>query len=599
MMPAGSRSQRSTRRLALSASSRLDGIVPRAQQSWAGELGTLWQDNDCGVRVGVSRSCALAGTLVLISSGPAWAQADAALTCTASAAAAPVRAAGVAEMLPDILLSCAPESPLPPGPRDDLSLSIAVTLNASVTNTISSDTFGDISDAVLVVNGNDCSAPSANGSTYGSCDAPLATVQDPQFGRLTGPTALTWTNVSVPFPGNLPFGASTLQIRGIRANASQVRLGGGSSSGAPVAAALELRSPSGIALRNASLRLANSLTGIRLAVAETEPAAACGGDSRGTATVVVQEGFASAFRAGSQDALPNEPTRVMLDIQDVPDGVELRVPSYVACHQPDFDASAGASRDSLALALVSGHDAAGAGGSASASGTGVDVPIRLSDGVGRAVYEVVADDPGQVEDCRIPVLFETPESRVGSARATFAASFAPRSAVPGASSSAPLPRFAPALALADADVNLGACSTRLLFPFVTNQAGFDTGLVITHGSLQALTDTVDEQAGSCDLHFYGVGGDGEDELLVQYTTAIDPGEQLVFTFSGGNTARNIIGMDQFQGYLIADCGYPGARGYVFMSDGFGGIADLAMGYLAPVIPFDAEGRRLPVGGDAP
>lgn len=557
------------------------------------------QRSDCGLRVGISRSCALAGTLVLISSSPAWPQADVAVTCTASAATVPVRAAGVAETLPDILLSCVPESPLPSGPRDDLNLSISVTLNASVTNTISSVPGGDISDAVLVVNGNDCATPSANGSTYGYCDAPLATVQDPQFGRLAGVTSLTWANVSLPFPGDLTQGGSTLEIRGIRANASQVRLGGGSSSGAPVAAALELRSPSGVALRNATLRLANSLTGIRLAVADTEPAAACGGDSRGTATLVVQEGFASAFRAGSEAALPAEPTRVMLDIRDVPDGVDLRIPSFVACHQPDFDGSAGTSLDSLALALVDGHDAAGAGGSAEASGTGTDMPVPLEDGVGRAVYEVVADDPGQVEDCHIPVQFETSDQRVGSARAMFAASFAPRSAVPRAAGSAPSPRFAPALALADAEVSLAACSTRLLFPFVTNQAGFDTGLVITHGSLQALTDTASGRAGSCDLHFYGVGGDGEDELLVQYTTAIDPGEQLVFTFSGGNPARNIIGMDQFQGYLIADCGYPGARGYVFMSDGFGGIADLAMGYLAPVIPFDAEGRRLPIGGDAP
>ncbi len=502
----------------------------------------------------------------------------------------------MAETLPDILLSCLPESPLPPGPRGDLDLSISVTLNASVTNTVSSGPGGDISDAVLVVNGNDCATPSANGSTYASCDAPLATVQDPQFGRLTGVTTLTWTNVSLPFPGDLPQGVSTLKIRGIRADASQLRLGGGSSSGAPVAAALELRSTSGVALRNASLRLANSLTGIRLAVAETEPAAACGGDSRGTATVVVQEGFASAFRAGPQAALP---TRVLLDIRDVPDGVELRMPSFLACHQPDFDGSAGASRDSLALALVDGQDAAGAGGSPAESGTGTEMSIRLEDGVGRAVYEVAADDPGQVEDCHIPVLFETSDRRVGSARAMFSASFAPRSAASRADASAPSPRFAPALALAEAEVSLAACSTRLLFPFVTNQAGFDTGLVITHGSLQALTDAASEQAGSCDLHFYGVGGDGEDELLVQYTTAIDPGEQLVFTFSGGNPARNIIGMDQFQGYLIADCGFPGARGYVFMSDGFGGIADLAMGYLAPVIPFDAEGRRLPIGGDAP
>ena len=554
----------------------------------------------------MSRSCALAGTLVLLLSSPAWAQADATVSCTASASAAPVRAAGVAETLPDIVLRCAPDRPLLPVPRADLKLSISVTLNASVTNTISSDASGDMTDAVLVVNGNDCARPSSNGSTYGSCGAPLVAVQDPQLGRLTGVTSLTWTDVSVPFPGSLPAGgssqanptASILRIRGVRANVSQLRLASGSTSGAPVAAALQLRSISGVALRNANLRLANSLTGIRLALAETEPAAACGGDSRGTATLILKEGFASALQVRSRTPAAGGPTRLMLDFRDVPDGIELSLPSTVACHQPDYDGESAAKRDALALALVSGHDAAGAGGSFAAGGTGQDVAIPLTEGAGSAVYEVVADDPGQVEDCHIPALFEAQNERVGSARATLAASFAPRSAVPTASPNAPSPRFAPALASAGAEVSFGACGTRLLFPFVTNQAGFDTGLVITHGSLQALTGAVAEQAGSCDLHFYGVGGDGEDELLVQHSTVIDPGEQLVFTFSGGNPARNIISMDQFQGYLIADCGYPGARGYVFMSDGFGGIADLAMGYLAPVIPIDAGGKRVPMGADA-
>ena len=552
------------------------------------------------------RLCALAGTLILLLSGPAWAQADAAVSCTASAAAAPVRAAGVAETMPDIVLRCAPDGPLVPVPRADLKLSVSVTLNASVTNTISSDASGDMTDAVLVVNGNDCARPSSNGSTYGSCGAPLATVQDPQLGRLAGVSSLTWTDVNVPFPGGLPEGGSsqanppvsTLRIRGVRANVSQLRLASGSTSGAPVSAALQLRSSSGVALRNASLRLANSLTGVRLALVETEQAAACGGDSRGTATLVVKEGFASALQARSRTATVGGPTRLMLDFRDVPDGIGLSLPSMVACHQPDYDGESASHRDALALAMVSGHDAAGAGGSLVAGGTGQEVAVRLTEGAGRAVYEVVADDPSQVEDCHIPALFEAQDQRAGSARATLAASLAPRSAVPTASANAPSPRFAPALATADAEVNLAACDTRLLFPFVTNQAGFDTGLVITHGSLQALTGPVAEQAGSCDLHFYGVDGDGDVELLVQYSTVIDPGEQLVFTFSGGNPARNIISMDQFQGYLLADCGYPGARGYVFMSDGFGGIADLAMGYLAPVIPIDAEGKRVPMGGDA-
>ena len=555
----------------------------------------------------MSRSCALTGTLVLLLCNQAWAQSDVAVTCTASAAAAPVRAAGVAEVLPDILLSCVPEGPSQSVPRADLNLTISVTLNASVTNTVSSNASGNTTDAVLVVNGNDCARPSSSGSTYGSCGAPQVAVQDPQLGHLTGVTSLTWANVSVPFPGSRQVAgtatrnpaASILRIRGIRANVSQLRLAGGSTSGASVAAALQLQSSSGVALRNASVRLAGPLSGIRLGLADAEPTAACGGDARGTATLVVGEGFASAFRSQTQTDPSVDPTRVMLEIRDVPDGVELSLPSFVACHQPEYDGHAEAAREALALRLVRGHDSAGAGGSLAAAGTGTEVAIRLTEGAGSAVYEVVSDDPGEVEDCHISALFEAQDQRVGRARATLAASFAPRSAVSSASTNAPSPRFAPALARAAAEVSLGQCSTRLLFPFVTNQAGFDTGLVITHGSLQALTDSVAEQAGSCDLHFYGVGADGQDELLVQHTTVIEPGEQLVFTFSGGNPARNIISMDQFQGYLIADCGYPGARGYVFMSDGFGGIADLAMGYLAPVIPIDAAGRRIPIGDHAP
>ena len=554
----------------------------------------------------MSRSCALTGTLVLFLCCQAWAQSDVPVSCTASAAAAPVRASGVAEALPDILVNCVAERPSEPIPRADLKLTISVTLNASVTNAIRTSEFGDTTDAVLVVNGNDCPRPSSNGSTYGSCGAPLVAVQDPQLGRLTGVTQLTWADVSVPFPGSLPMAGAgrpnptpaIVRIRGVRANVSQLRLAGGSTFGASVAAALQLQSSSGVVLRNASLRLANSLAGVRLGVADLEPTQACGGDSRGTATMIVREGFASAFRDRAGAALPGAATRVMLDFRDVPDGVDLSLPSFVACHQPEYDGHAAAARDALALTLVRGHSATGEGGSLAAAGTGTEVALRLTAGAGSAVYEVVADDPGQVEDCHIPLLFGAQDQRVGSARATVAASLAPRSQVSTASTSAPSPRFAPPLARANADVSLGACSTRLLFPFVTNQAGFDTGLVITHGSLQALTDTVAEQAGSCDLHFYGVGADGQDELLVQYTTVIDPGEQLVFTFSGGNPARNIISMDQFQGYLIADCGYPGARGYVFMSDGFGGIADLAMGYLAPVIPIDAAGRRVPMSDNA-
>ena len=131
-----------------------------------------------------------------------------------------------------------------------------------------------------------------------------------------------------------------------------------------------------------------------------------------------------------------------------------------------------------------------------------------------------------------------------------------------------------------------------MFPFVSNQGGFDTGIVITHGSLRSLSGTQAAQAGSCQLHYYGSTAAGEELLLVQHSTPLNPGQQLVFTVSGGNPVQNILGTEQYQGYLIAVCGYPGARGYAFISDGFGAIPDLGMGYIAPVVPVNSEGRRL-------
>ncbi len=554
------------------------------------------------------RLCTLGGLFSAFLCMPVWAQSESGVSCTASAAPAPVRSTGISEPLPDILLTCVAEGPINASARPDLRLGLSVALNVSVTNTLVSGTSAAIADAVLVVNGNDCAEPSQTGSTYGLCGASATTVQDPQLGRLTDVTTLEWADVAVPFPGALRSGGSgqrnpaesTVRIRGIRANASALRLASGAASaGLPITASLSIHSVVGAALRNASLPLARPLAGIGLGVTAQKSASTCGGDVLGEATVHLREGFAGSFRSVPPQSATGDATRVLLEFADVPAGVGVRVPPFVACHQPAFDGDLAAAPDALELALVSGHDPTGAGGTVSAGGGGPNMSIDTAQGIARAVYAVVSDAPAQLEDCHIPTVFEAETGQAVRARATVSASFAPLSAALVGSADAPSPRFVPSLSAAESEVEFAACRTTLLFPFVTSQAGFDTGLIITHGSLPALGGVGEARGGACDLHFFGVGPEGQAELLVQHTTVIEPGEQLVFTFADGNPARNIIRMDQFQGYLIADCRYPGARGYAFMSDGVGGIADLAMGYLAPVITLDSSGRRIPLGYDGP
>ena len=511
-----------------------------------------------------------------------------------------MHATGIAEPLPEILLSCVAGAPALPAAREDLRLSISVSLNASVTNRVGLKGDGRVADAVLVVNGNDCPGPSPSGSTFGACGAPLATVQDPQYARLASAATLEWSGVSVPFPGALrPGGAnpgvSTLRIRGIRANAAQLRVATSSSpAGPPVSASVVLRSDSAVVLRNGSLQVAHPTPGLGMAVAAAEPALTCSGEERGRAVVQLREGFADAFRSRGPGAGGGPVSRILLEFREVSEGVSVTVPSAVQCAQAEYDGARTGLSDALSLSLVRGHRSDGIGGSASTApgSSGPDAEVGLSGGTGQAVYEVVAEDPAQVEDCHVPVRFAAEAGTDRILHAKIGAGLAPRSPVFIASEWAPVPRFAKTPASRERTVGHASCGSALAFPFVTNQAGFTTGIVITPGSRADLAAAGERQpAGGCDLHYYGLNVDGERVLLVQHSAPIGPGAQLVFTLSGGNPAQNVLGTSQFQGYIMAVCSHADVSGYAFISDGFGGIADLAMGYLAPAVRLGAHGKR--------
>jgi hypothetical protein len=95
-------------------------------------------------------------------------------------------------------------------------------------------------------------------------------------------------------------------------------------------------------------------------------------------------------------------------------------------------------------------------------------------------------------------------------------------------------------------------STALLFPFVTDDAGFDTEITISNTS--ADTEGSSPQAGSCSLNFYGFN----PPASVLTSTSIAAGQQLVFDLSQGG--GGIAAAPGFQGYIIANCSFPGARG---------------------------------------
>jgi hypothetical protein len=114
---------------------------------------------------------------------------------------------------------------------------------------------------------------------------------------------------------------------------------------------------------------------------------------------------------------------------------------------------------------------------------------------------------------------------------------------------------------------LTSCATTLLFPYVLNAGGYDTGIALTNAS----AGTSVAQAGTCSVQFYGSGAPTS-----AYTTpSVSAGN--VTTFTASSVAAGV------QGYAIATCNFQDAHGFAFITDGFGQPGrGLAQGYLAIV-----------------
>ena len=118
-------------------------------------------------------------------------------------------------------------------------------------------------------------------------------------------------------------------------------------------------------------------------------------------------------------------------------------------------------------------------------------------------------------------------------------------------------------------------TTRLLFPFVTNQVGFDTSIAVSNTGLDS--SGMVGNAGTCTVRYYGQTTGGGAAPASQTTNApIPPGGHLVFTLSAGGSF-GIAATPGFQGYIEIDCAFPFAHG-------FGLLADVGVSRVATTIP---------------
>jgi len=115
---------------------------------------------------------------------------------------------------------------------------------------------------------------------------------------------------------------------------------------------------------------------------------------------------------------------------------------------------------------------------------------------------------------------------------------------------------------------LTSCATTLLFPYILNSGGYDTGIALTNAS----AGTSVSQDGTCSVMFYGTGTPSTNPYVSATITAGTVGAFTISSVASG-----------FQGYAIATCNFQDAHGFAFITDGYGQAGrGLSQGYLAPV-----------------
>lgn len=229
--------------------------------------------------------------------------------------------------------------------------------------------------------------------------------------------------------------------------------------------------------------------------------------------------------------------------------------------------------------------------------------VAITGGTGVAVWEVVAANPAVIDELVfwVTVAFRanaaagTPTAGQTTVSGTFAPFYSDANNVASASgrwsTALPVPRFQETTTTTN-DFRIDACQTNLLFPFVTAQAGFDTGIAISNTSQDPFPNPANRaQSGTCTLNYFGnVTGGGNAPNPQTTNAAVPAGGQLLFVLSSGGNF-GIAGVPNFQGYIFARCLFRYAHGFAFITDGPIGQARVAEGYLALVVttdPFDAD-----------
>lgn len=289
-------------------------------------------------------------------------------------------------------------------------------------------------------------------------------------------------------------------------------------------------------------------------------------------TLTVQENFAAAFKTKTEQAVVGSNaaargTRLAITFNNLNANVNYYVPFTIT----NGTVTAVASLTATGAVLASGVSV----GTPAVTGQVLLTPTGSSATI---YYEITADSLAAIDSFSIPLKQNIPS--VSNVTTVLTPSITAQVSLAGGTSGYPqyvtaTPATTTAPAVVATNGLVTACSTTLLFPYVVNSGGYDTGIAIANASTGTGLAAVTPTAGSCSVAFYGDNG-----------TATAPVAYSTGTIATGKVAVLVVSDKAagLAGYAVATCNFQGAHGYAFVTDGFGGGGrGLAADYLAVVL----------------
>ena len=532
---------------------------------------------------------------LLLAAIPGFAQSQA---CTTFAANTPqLRAEGFTELIGDILVKCTGGIPTPKGQNIPQG-NFTVYLNAPVTSRVLNPTASGLESLLLI---DDPSSANQKLCTSLNGCAVLGNPPEPFNGSSGGQNtfqAVLFTSNSIVFQG-VPIDPPgpgvyrTYRIVNVRVNANSF-----APSGVPVQVVANVLATLPLQNTNPAAIVGTVSSGLSFGGGAVSVSQCGGAVTNQLAYFVFSENFPAAFKARGSGSAQNQfpfvynsesgfvfsqlpgsgsadfGTRFKIVIRNVPSGVTLWVSTGNIAFTP------------TASAQLIGSETGPYG--PIGGGTPIDgipaVPLTIVNGAATAIWEVTAADSTMLDTFYFGVFVTTSGPlALNTIPMTVNGSFAPVSpsfvladgqsdlfALQDATASPttlPIPRFADTSSPQDM-LAVMACQTNLLFTFVTNQAKYDTALVLSNTSADPFGTT--QQSGTCTLNFYG-----NNPPQAATTPAIHAG--TVYSTYVSAIAPG------FGGYVIAVCNFQYAHGLAFIMSG--GSTHQSPVYPALVIPY--------------